>query len=47
MYGHGLLRLIRVVALADDRQLVHIDSAALKLLYRLIGFCMRVIHRDN
>jgi hypothetical protein len=39
--------LICVVAFPNDRQFVQINSAALQLLYRLIRFRMRAIHRDN
>ena len=39
--------LICVVSLPNNRQFLHVDSAALKLLHRLVRFRMRAIHRDN
>lgn len=42
--GHML---VSVVTPADDRPLVHVDSATLYLLFCLIGFCMRAGHRDT
>jgi hypothetical protein len=39
--------LIGVVALADDRQLFHVDAAALKFFYRSIRIRMSLINRDH
>jgi hypothetical protein len=36
-----------MVTLSNDRQFMHVDSAALKLLHRFIRFCMREMHGDN
>jgi hypothetical protein len=39
--------IIGVVALPNDRQFVHVDSAPLKLFHRPIRIRMSVINRDN